>query len=140
MPVAKTKFGLREHFNQILETWGGVELTHVIIIETIDEMGNIIDQSRSHSTIYGLIGNPNFKGSNFSIGFLQPGDLCLITKYEYDIIISNKLTESTTRHDNIIFQGVEYQVKDIEIGYDILVPTVSHEPVICKYLLRRVIV
>ena len=140
MSVARAKLGLKNHFQIILNTWAGKEVTHVKITETIDELGQIIDQTRTESTIYGIVGDANFKGNNQPIGLLQPGDLCANFKYEDNVIVSDQLTESTTRHDHIIFQEVEYRVEDIEIAYDVLVSQTSHEPVFTKHLLRKTII
>jgi hypothetical protein len=105
MGIAKVKLGMLKHFNQILDTWGGKKVTHIIITETIDELGQIINQSRVETIIYGIVGDASFKGNNFPLGLLQPGDLCLMAKYSDNIIIDD---------------------------------STDHEPVFCKYLLRRV--
>ena len=138
MTVARVAAGMKKHFAQLMRVWGAKECTHVIITETIDELGQIIDQSRSTSTIYGVVSPANFKGNNQPIGYLQPGDLTAFFKYEDDVIISNQLTELTTRHDHIIYEGNEYQVYNVEYAYDVKTSKVSHEPVFGNYLLRRI--
>ena len=137
MPVGRIKTNMKKHFSEVLAVWAGKECTHVQIIETIDNQGNIINQTRSTSTIYGIISPANFKGNNQPIGYLQPADLTAFFSYFDDVIIANQLTELTTRHDNIIYEGNEYQVYNVEYAYDILVPEVSHEPIFGNYLLRR---
>lgn len=138
MPVGRTKAGMAKHFDQILRVWGGKEATHVKITETIDDMGNIIDQSRDETTIYGVISPADFKGSSYPVGYLQPGDLTGLFKAEDDVIVSNQITESTTRHDNIIYEDFEYRVDKVEYAYDIRTSQVNHEAVFGNYLLRRV--
>ena len=138
MTVARVAAGMLKHFNQLMTVWGAKECTHVIITETIDELGQIIDQSRSTSTIYGVISPANFKGNDQPVGYLQPGDLTAFYLYSDDVIISNKLTELTTRHDHIIYEGNEYQVYNIEYAYDVKTSQVDHEPIFGNYLLRRI--
>ena len=137
MPIARVKLGLLKHFNQIIKTWAGRECTHVIITETIDDFANIIDQSRIETTVYGIIGDANFKGNEYPIGLLQPGDLCGTFKYSDNIIISDQLTSNTTRQDHIIFESNEYRVENMTLGYDVKISEISQEPVIVNYLLRR---
>lgn len=137
MKVARVAAGMLKHFNQLMTAWGSKECTHVQITETIDELGQIIDQSRSTSTIYGVVSPANFKGNNQPIGHLQPGDLTAFFLYTNDVIISNQLTESTTRHDHIIYEGNEYRVENVEYAYDVSVSQVSHDPIFGNYLLRR---
>jgi len=138
MSVARVACGMLKHFNQLLLIWGAKECTHVIITETIDDFGNIIDQSRSTATIYGIVSPANFKGNDQPIGYLQTGDLTAFFKYSDNVIISNQLTELTTRHDHIIYESNEYQVYDVTYAFDILVSQVSHEPIFGNYLLRRI--
>ena len=133
MPVARTQSGLLKHFKQILTVWGGKECTHVIITETIDDFGQIIDQSRETSTIYGIVSPADYNESYNSIGSLQEGDLTAFFKYSDDVIRSKQLTDSTTRKDHIIYKSNEYNVEQIqEIAYDI------DEPAFARYLLRKV--
>lgn len=138
MVVARIKTNMKKHFLDILDTWAAKECTHIRITETLDDFGQIIDQSRVETEIIGLVGDVSFKGNNYPIGLLQPGDLCLMAKYSDNIIISDQLTSSTTRHDHIIFQNVEYRIEDMDIGYDLNDASTNHEPVFCKYLLRKV--
>jgi hypothetical protein len=60
MVVARIKANMKKHFNDLLNTWASKECTHVQITETIDELGQIIDQSRFTSTIYGIVSPANF--------------------------------------------------------------------------------
>ena len=132
-PPAATKFDLLDGFIQILEGWGGKTCTHVQIIETIDDLGQIIDQSRSTLTIYGIVSPADYTENYNTIGSLQSGDLTAFFKYSDDVIKSSQLTDSTTRKDHIIYQGNEYRVEQLqEIAYDI------DDPVFCRYLLRKV--
>lgn len=139
MAVARVAAGMLKHFEQLGRVWGNKEVIHVKITEEIDELGNIIDQSRSTSTIYGIVSPANFKGNAQPIGYLQPGDLTAFFLYSDDIIISNKLTELTTRHDHIIYEENEYQVYNVEYAYDVKTSQVEHEPIFGNYLLRRII-
>ena len=133
MPAARTQCGSLKHFKQILQVWGGKTCTHVIITETIDDFGQIIDQSRETSTIYGIVSPASYDERYNPIGTLQSGDLTAFFKYSDDVIRSAQLTDTTTRKDHIIYQGNEYNVEQIqEIAYDI------DEPAFARYLLRKV--
>ena len=138
MVKARVSLGLEKHMNQLLRTWAGKECTHVQIVEELDDFGQIIDQTRTTSTVYGVIGDASFKGNNYPIGLLQPGDLCGTFLYSDDIIMPSQLTDTTTRQDHIIFQSEEYRIESIEIGYDLNTVTGNHDPIIVKYLLRRI--
>ena len=140
MGKARVKLGLLNHFQIILDTWAGKECTHIIITETIDDFGQIIDRSQTTSTVYGIIGDANYKGSEYPIGILQPGDLCGTFLYSDDIIMPSQLTDTTTRQDHIIFQSEEYRIESMELGYDLNTVTGNHEPIIAKYLLKRIII
>jgi len=66
-------------------------------------------------------------------GFLEIGDLTAFFKYSDDVIVSKQLTETTTRYDQIIYQGVKYKVEQLrDIAYDV------DEPIFAQYLLRKV--
>ena len=137
MAVGRTKAGMGKHFDQIIKTWAGKECIHRIITETIDDMGNIIERSNVDSTIYGIVSPADLKGKNQPIGYAQPGDLTGLFKYDNDIIISDQLTEYTTRQDHIIYEGFEYRIENQQIAYDINVQSVSHEPIFTNNLLRK---
>ena len=133
VPPARVRSGFSKHFQQILNVWGGKECTHVQITETLDEMGQVIDQSRSTSTIYGIISPASYNENYHPIGSLQQGDLTAFFKYSDDVIKSSQLTDSTIRKDHIIYEGNEYRVEQIqEIAYDV------DDPVFARYLLRKV--
>ena len=137
MVVARVAAGMLKHFNQLMRVWGAKECTHVIITETIDDMGQIIDQSRVEITIYGVVSPANFKGNGQPIGYLQPGDLTAFYLHSDNVIIANQLTEVTTRHDHIIYEGNEYKVYNVEWAYDVKTSQVNHEPIFGNYLLRK---
>ena len=137
--TARVAKGMLKHFNQILSVWAGKECAHVKIIETIDDFGQIISQTQETSTITGIVGDANFKDNGFAIGTLAPGDLCCMFLYTDDVRLSDQLTDSTTRQDHIIFQGVEYRIISIDWGYDLNTTTGEHDPIFGKYLLRRTI-
>ena len=138
MSVGRTKAGMSKHFDQIIRTWAGKECTHRIITETIDDMGSIIERSNTDSIIYGIVSPADFKGNNQPIGHVQPGDLTGLFKYDENIIISDQLTEYTTRQDHIIYEGIEYRIENQQIAYDINIQSVSTEPVFTNNLLRKV--
>lgn len=138
MKVARVPAGMLKHFNQLMSVWGSKECTHVQIVEEIDEFGNVIDQSRLTLTIYGIVSPANFKGNDQPVGYLQPGDLTAFFLHSDDVIISNQLTEFTTRHDHIIYEGNEYQVYNIEYAYDVNTSQVDHEPIFGNYHLKRI--
>ena len=138
--TARVSLGMKKHFLQLLRTWAGKECTHVIITETIDDFANIVDQSRSTSTITGIVGDASFKDNGFPIGSLHPGDLCAMYLYTDDVQLSNQLTDLTTRQDHIIFQGIEYRVESVDWGYDLNTTSGEHEPIFGKYLLRKTII
>lgn len=138
MVVARIKANMKKHFNDLLDTWAAKECTHRQIVEEIDELGNIINRSETDVTIYALISPINLKTNNTVMGHAQPGDLTMFAKYEDNIIISDQLTSTTTRHDNIIYEGIEYQIYNIEYAYDVNVSQVSHEPIFGNYHLKRI--
>jgi len=133
VPPARVKSGFLKHFQQILDTWGGKECTHLQITETIDDMGQIIDRSETSTTIYGIVSPASYNENYHPIGSLQSGDLTTFFKYSDNVIKSTQLTDSTTRKDHIIYEGNEYRVEQLqEITYDV------GEPVFVRYLLRKV--
>lgn len=140
MTKARVSLGMLKHFNQLLSTWAGKEVTHIIITETQDDMGQIIDQSRVTVTIYGVIGDASFKENGFPIGSLQPGDLCAMFLYTDDVRLSDQLTDSTGRQDHIIYQNIEYRIASVDYGYDLNITTGNHDPIYGKYLLRKTII
>lgn len=142
MPIARTASGMRKHFAQIIQVWGGKEATHRIITETIDDQGNIIDRSETDTTIYTIIGPPSFDEKQHPPGSLQSGTLCLYYWYnnnDDDIIVSKQLTPTTSRFDEIIFQSVTYKVSNLdEVAYDLTSDGLSHEPIFGKYSLKKI--
>ena len=138
MPVARVASGFLKHFGQILETWAGKAATHRKITETIDEMGQVIDQSYTDTTIYGIISPIDLKTNNSPIGHVAPGDLTALFKYSDGVIISDQLTSTTIRHDHIIYEGVEYQIYNVEWAYDVKTSQVDHEPVFGNFHLKKI--
>ena len=140
MVVARVRANMRKHFADILDTWAAKNCTHRIITETIDDMGNIIDRSYTDTIIYGIISPAKYKDNNYPIGSLQPGDLTAFFKYSDSVRLSDQLTESTTQHSHIIYEGIEHRIESAEFAFDILVSQVSHEAVFGNYLLRKITV
>lgn len=138
MVIGRTKAGMSKHFAQILRVWAGKECTHRIITETIDEMGNVIERSHIDTIVHGIVSPADFKGNTQPTGLFQPGDLTGLFRYEDDIIISDQITEYTTRQDHIIYENIEYRIEKQETAFDINVSSVSHEPVFTNNLLRKV--
>ena len=133
VPPARVQSGFLKHFQQILNVWGGKECTHVRIVETLDEMGQVIDYTETSATIYGIISPASYNENYHPIGSLQQGDLTAFFKYSDDVIKSSQLTDSTVRKDHIIYEGNEYRVEQVqEIVYDV------GDPVFARYLLRKV--
>lgn len=140
MVVAKVKANMKKHFNDLLSTWAGKECVHRQIVEEIDDLGNIIDISYTDTTIYTLIGPIDLKTNNSGMGHAAPGDLTMFAKSSDGIIISDQLTSTTTRHDNIIYEGIEYQIYNVQYAYDVDVSTVNHEKIFGNYHLKRIVI
>jgi len=143
MPIARTKTNMKTHFNQILTVWGGKASTHRQITETIDDMGNIIDSSYTDTTIYGIISPASYSEKYYPPGSIQSGDLTAFFLYvdddTTDVIATKQINAAETRHDHIIYEGVEYRVEQLaEIAYDVSVSTVSYEPIFARYQLRKI--
>lgn len=143
MPIARTKANMKTHFNQILTVWGGKVATHRQVAETIDSMGHVIDRSTTDTTIYGIISPASYSEKYYPPGSIQSGDLTAFFLYtdddSVDVITTKQVTASTTRHDHIIYEGIEYRVEQLgEIAYDVATSTVSHEPVYARYQLRKI--
>ena len=142
MGIGRVALNTRTHFAQILDVWAGRESTHRKIIETIDDQGNIIDRSTTETNIVALIGNPPFSEKGEPIGAVQSGTLCLYFWYnnnDDDIIVSEQLTPTTERHDQIVFQDVTYKVANLdEIAYDLNTAGDDHEPIFAKYSLKKI--
>ena len=140
---ARVKANMKVHFQHILTAWGGKSATHRKIVETIDGMGQIIDRSYTDTTITGIISPASYSEKYYPAGSIQSGDLTAFFLYidndSVDVIKSKQLTATTTRHDHIIYESIEYVVQDLqEIAYDVAVSSVSHEPVFARYQLRKI--
>jgi len=143
MVVARVTAGFKKHINQIFKIWGGKAAIHRQVIETIDEMGNVIDRSYTDVDITGIISPASYKETYYPPGAIQSGDLTAYFLYvdddTTDVITTKQVSETETRHDHIIYEGIEYRVQDLaEIGYDVAVSTVSHEPCFARYQLRKI--
>lgn len=134
---------MKAHFNQILTVWGGKGATHRKITETLDEMAHVIDRSYTDTTIYGIISPASYSEKYYPPGAIQSGDLTAFFLYvdddSTDVITTKQVTATSTRHDHIIYEGVEYRVEQLaEIAYDVSVSTVSYEPIFARYQLRKI--
>jgi len=143
MASAKTLAGMRKHFAQVLRAWGGKSALHIKITETIDEMGNVIDSSQdSGTTIYGIISPASYKETYYAPGSIQSGDLTAFFWYadtDTDVVVSRQITQNTSRHDHIIYEGMEYYVAQLgEIAYDVKTTSIDWEPVFARYKLSKV--
>ncbi len=116
---ARIKFDLILKFNQMLNDWAGRTATHIIMTETIDEQGNVIDQSEVETEIRALIGNPSTSTSNQPSGTWQPGDLCMYSKVADDVRAFEQLTPLTTRQDRIRYEGSTYRTELTDKIYDV---------------------
>ena len=119
MTKARIKFGLVDKFQQVLNDWAGREAVHIISIETIDDQGNMIDQTETESDIIALIGNPSTNTNMQPPGTFQSGDLCMYSKVADDIMAFSQLTESTTRQDRLRYEGGTYRLELIDTMYDV---------------------
>lgn len=141
MPIAQQRFNMRYHFAEMIRNWSGKECTHRKITETIDANGLVIDRAEVDTTIYAIVGNPPFNEKIPQIGNLKTGTLCMYYWYtgtDADILVSKQVTETTTRNDQVIFQGMTYKVEQLdEIAYDLNVAGDDHEPIFAKYTLKR---
>jgi len=142
MNSARVPVGMKKHFRQVLSVWSGKPALHIKITETIDEMGNVIDSSQdSGTTIYGIISPASYDEKYYAPGTIQSGDLTAFFWYtgtDTDVLASKQITPTTTRHDHIIYQGVEYTVMLGEIAYDVLTSSVDWEPVFARYKLTKI--
>jgi hypothetical protein len=116
--AARIKFDLILKFQQLLNDWGGRDATKIIVEETIDEQGNVIDRTETESSITALIGNPSTNTNIQPPGTFQTGDLCMYSKIADDIRAFDQLTESTTRQDRIRYEGVTYRTELIDTIYE----------------------
>lgn len=142
MPIAKIKLNSAYHFAEMIRNWSGKEATHRKITETIDSQANVISRETTESTIYAIIGNPPFTEKGEPIGALQSGTLCLyywFTGTDDDILASKQIDPNSERHDQIVFQGTTYKVKNLdEIAYDLNDSGDDHEPIFAKYTLAKI--
>jgi len=117
--VARIKFDLVKKFAQMLKDWSGRACTKITIVEEIDGMGNIIDRTETETEITALIGNPGMSTSGQPTGFMQPGDLCGYFKVADDVIAFSQLTPTTTRRDEIRYEGLMYRPELTNKIYDV---------------------
>lgn len=135
---ASIKAGMKSHFQQIMK-YGGKDVIHRIITQIIDEMGNIINQSYTDTTITGIISTASYQGNYYPIGSIQTGDLTAYFWYSDDVIKSKQISETEIRYDHIIYENIEYRVEQLaEIAYDVKTPSVNWEPIFCRYQLRKI--
>jgi hypothetical protein len=119
MGKARVYFGIIEKFTSMLDTWSGRTAMHIIVIETIDEQGNVIDRTENETEITALIGNPSTSTSNQPSGTWQTGDLCMYAKIADDIRAFDQLTPTTTRQDRLRYEGVTYRLELTDTIYDV---------------------
>lgn len=117
--TARVKFDLILKFDQVLRDWAGRTATHIIVVETIDEQGNVIDREETEIEITALIGNPSTNTALNPPGTFQTGDLCGYFKVADDLVAFSQLTATTTRHDIIRYEGVTYRTELIDTIYDV---------------------
>lgn len=135
MPVGTKKRNMIAHFQQILSNWEGKECSHIQITETLDDNGQIIDQSETSSTIYGIIAPPGLDDMQHSMGILEPSDMYGFFWYTDGIKAAHRVSATQMRHDHIIYESTEYNVERVvQLAFDI------DEPVFMQYLLRKVAV
>ena len=119
MAKARVKFGLTAKFAMALDTWAGKECTHIQVVETIDEQGNVIDRTETSTTIYALIGNPGTSTNNQPPGVFQTGDLCGYFKVADGVQAFSQLTASTIRQDRITHEGTTYRLELTDTIWDV---------------------
>lgn len=141
MPIAQIRFNLRYHFGEMIRNWSGKKSIHRKITETIDGNGLVIDRSEVETEIFAIIGNPPFNEKIPQIGNMQTGTLCMYYWYtgtNDDILVSAQITPTTTRNDQIEFQGTSYKVEQLEeIAYDLNMAGDDHEPIFARYTLKK---
>jgi hypothetical protein len=117
--AARISFGLTAKFAQMINDWAGRDATKIVVEETIDEQGNVIDRTETESSITALIGNPSTNTSLNPPGTFQSGDLCMYSKVSDDIRAFDQLTDSTTRQDRIRYEGTTYRTELIDTIWDV---------------------
>ena len=143
MTSARVAGGMRKHFLQVLEVWGGKEANHIKVTETIDEQGNTISiEEDAGTTISGIISVASYQEKYYPVGALMTGDLTAFFLYNddnNDVIKSKQLTPNTIRHDIIEYGGVRYLVEQIaEIARDVAISSSTWEPIFARYQLRKI--
>ena len=117
--AARIKFDLILKFQQLLNDWAGRDAIHIVVIETIDDQGNIIDRTETETAITALIGNPSTNTNIQPPGTFQTGDLCMYSRIVDDVRAFDQLTVATTRQDRIRYSGTTYRTELIDTIYDI---------------------
>jgi len=135
MPAGTKKRGMTDHFTQILTNWEGKTCTHKQITETIDDNGQLIDQSDSSSTIYGIIAPIGMDDIQHAMGTIEPEDMYGFFWYDDSVKAAHRVSATQMRHDHIIYEGTEYNVeRTMALAFDL------DEPVFMQFLLRKVAV
>lgn len=135
MPKGTIKRNMTNHFQQIMLNWEGKECSHVQITETLDDNGQIIDQSETTTTLYGIIAPIGMDDINHAMGVLEPEDMYGFFWHSAGIKAAHRVSASATRHDHIIYEGTEYNVeRAMQLAFDL------DEPVFVQFLLRKVAV
>jgi hypothetical protein len=135
MVKGDTYRNMTSHFQQIIDRWEGKECTHVQITETLDDNGQIIDQSETTTEIIGIIAPIGLDDIHHAMGILEPEDMYGFFWHSAGIKAAYRVSGTQMRHDHIIYAGTEYNVDRImETAYDLDIPVFD------QFLLRLVAV
>lgn len=135
MPKGNTYRNMTSHFQQIMDRWEGKDVTHVQIIETMDDNGQIIDQSETTTEIIGIIAPIGLDDVHHAMGILEPEDMYGFFWQSAGIKAAHRVSSTQMRHDHIIYKGTEYNVdRIVQSAYDLDVAVFD------QVLLRKVAV
>lgn len=131
--AATIPLNLKYHWTNIINKYKGRECTHTKITKITDPNGQIIDESETNTTIYGVISPVQQKTINESAGLIQSGDLIAYFLDDEGVIVGEQVTDDSIRFDYIKYEGILYVVNQLQItAYDDGVAIVS------SYILRKV--